>query len=101
MVLGALILIYATLAVIRDRDEALIGLLIGFVALPALLVSLLGYFMRQGKAWATWSIRVVLIAIVTGGILLDLVMGLDVFHKPLIAIPLIAGSFLWLLLSFR
>lgn len=99
MVVGCAVLAYAVIAGVSDHDEPLIGVFIALIVIPAILLTTLGYFMRQGKLWAALLLRVSIGGILLGGAVLDLAMGLDVFSLPQLAIPVILGSIAWLVLS--
>lgn len=100
MMIGIARLVYAAFAGFHDRHEPLIGVFLALVAIPAAAPAVLGYFMWQGQAWATWTLRAALAAMLAIGGLLDLYVGLDVFSFPALAIPLIGGTIAWLGLSF-
>lgn len=57
--------------------------------------------MLKGRNWAVWVPRPVIGGILIEASILDLIMGLDVFHKPLLVLPLFATSMVWLFLSFK
>jgi len=100
MVLGGIALCYAALTAIHDRNEPLIGVFVSLVAIPALSPAIFGYFMWQGKNWAAWALRISIAGILLCGTFLDLMIGLDVFSLPQLAIPLILCSIIWLVISF-
>ena len=100
MVLGFLGLAYATVVGVLDRDEPLIGVLVGLVSIPAVAPAVFGYHMMRGRAWAAWWLRVWFLAALVVGIAMDVVGGLDVLSFPLLAVPLVSILVLWIVLSF-
>jgi hypothetical protein len=100
MIVGLSILAYVIVVIIKEHNDPLIGVFILIVGIPAIAPSFLGYYMFKGSTKATWSLRVILILILSAGIILDTVIGLDVLSFTPVAIFLISFCVVWLILSF-
>lgn len=92
--------VYGGVGYLTSRDDAFAGLLLVLIAVPAVPPVVLGVQMLRAGAWAGAALRWYLLALLSIGAWLHLVVGLSVFAPPSFGALFIGSCLAWVALSF-